>query len=94
MGDVILTTLIRADCNTFLREGGVLLDVPNFKDPVRIDCVNATTSLVNYHVDDVVMLQWWSRSQTNRSQRLVSCNIVLLELVLRVEIHNLSESTE
>lgn len=94
MRDVVFATLVSAHGNTFLRERSVLLDVPNLKNPVRVDCVNATTTLVNNHVDDVVMFQRWSCAQTNWRQRFVSRNIILLKLVLGVKIHNLTESTE
>jgi hypothetical protein len=89
--DEVFTALIGAHCDALLREGSILLYVPNFENPVGVDRVNATRTLVNHHIDDVVVLQGWSRAEAHWRKRLICSDVVLLKLVLRVEEHDLTE---
>ena len=54
--DEVFATFIRADGDAFLREAGILFDVPYLEDPIGVESVDTSTSLITYHVDDVVML--------------------------------------
>ncbi len=64
--DKVLSTLICAHRDALLWEASILLDVPNFKDPVRIKSVDSTTSLIADHVDDVVVFERWTSSKVDR----------------------------
>ena len=44
--DEVFAAFVRADGDTFLREACVLLYVPDLKNPVRIQSLNAATSLI------------------------------------------------
>ena len=68
-----------------------MLDVPDLQDPVRVESVNTTTSLVTDKVDDVVVLERRSGSQVDVLEHLSRADIVLRELVLSVEEHELAE---
>ena len=72
-------------------EAGILLDVPDLQDPVRVESVNATTSLITDKVDDVVVLERRSGSQVDVLEHLSRADIVLRELVLSVEEHELAK---
>jgi len=63
--NVVLAAFIAADDNTLLREARVLLYVPNLKDPVGIERVDASTALIADHVDDVVVFQGRLRPQVD-----------------------------
>jgi hypothetical protein len=62
----VFAALVRTHSDSLLGELSVLLDVPNLEDPVRVYRVNSSTSLVDNHVNDVVVLERWPGSQRNR----------------------------
>ena len=66
--DVVFAAFVAADNDAFLGETRVLLDVPDFENPVGIQRVDASTALVAHHVDDVVVLQGWLRAEVHTCQ--------------------------
>lgn len=90
--DEVTATFIRAHSDPLLWEGRVLLNVPNLEDPVRVDRVDAAAPLVNDHIDNVVVLERWSSAKRHWCQLLPRGNIILAQLILSIEQHDLSES--
>ena len=88
--DVVFSTLVAADGDALLRESRVLLDVPDFQDPVCIKRINAATPLVADHVDNVVMFEWWLSAQIYALQLLSRRDVVLLQHIRVVQEHYLS----
>lgn len=54
--DIVLAAFIGTDRKPLLWRRGALLNAPNFKDPVGVQCVYSATGLVTHHVDYLVML--------------------------------------
>ena len=77
-----------------MREAGVLLDVPDLQDPVRVQSVDAPTSLVAHHIDDIVVLERRPGAQVDRLEGLGRRDIVLAELVLTVQVHQLAQRVD
>ena len=55
--DIILALFSAADYYALLGEVTLLLDIPNFEDPVRVQSIETARLLVNYKVDDIVVLE-------------------------------------
>jgi hypothetical protein len=92
---VVLALLSTADYNTFLGEVALLFDVPDFEDPVGVQCVKTAGLLVDYKVNDVVVLQGRSGAQVDYLQRRGSlCDIVLAQLILTIQKHYLPKGVE
>ena len=68
----------------------ILVDVPNFENPVSVQSVDSTTSLVTDHIDDGVVLKRRASAKVHRVRNLFgSSHIELTELVLIVKEHYL-----
>lgn len=63
--DIVLASFVTAYCDALLRESGVLLNVPNFQDPVSIQRINAATSLVTDHINNVIVFKRRLGAQVN-----------------------------
>ena len=80
--DIVLATLVRANRDALLGQAHILLNVPDLKDPILVECVNAARGLIANHVNNVVMLEGWSGTQVHRRERSISGDVILVQLVL------------
>ena len=62
----------------------MLLDVPDLQDPVRVQRVNPSRALVNYTVNDVVVLEGWPSSKVDRLKHFGSRDVILAQLILSI----------
>ena len=64
--DEVFSTVVWTDRDTLLRLARALLDIPDLKNPVWVEGIDTTTTLITDHVNYVVMLQRRSRAQIDR----------------------------
>ena len=55
--NVIFPSFVSADSDTLLRQTHILLNVPDLKDPIRIQGINSATCLITNHVNYIVVLK-------------------------------------
>lgn len=80
----VFSTFVGAHWNALLREACILFNVPDLKDPVRVQSVDPSTPLVTYHIDDVVVFERRPSSKVDRLKHFGSRDIILAQLVLSV----------
>ena len=80
--DVVLTALVGAHRDALLWKTHILLDVPDLKDPILVQCVDTPRGLITNHIDDVVMLEGRAGTEVDWWEGPVGGDIILVELVL------------
>lgn len=80
--DVVLTALVGAHRDALLWKTHILLDVPDLKDPILVQCVDTPRGLITYHIDDVVMLEGRAGTEVDWWEGPICGDIILVELVL------------
>jgi hypothetical protein len=83
--DEVFASLVGANRYSLLGEARVQLNIPNLQDPVGVERIDPAALLINYHIDDVVVLQRGSSSDIDTLDGLLSDHIVMCKHILLVQ---------